>query len=93
MQPLFIFSRANTGLTPAPKTASPRRLLAGADRHATNNKPGTWPGLVAGADRGSPHIGDSATIEVKDRRLDHLALRLADALADTIQLEERIPQK
>jgi hypothetical protein len=29
---------------------------------------------------------------VKDRRLDHLALRLADALADTIQLEERIPQ-
>ncbi len=52
----------------------------------------TRAGLVAGADRGSPHIGDSATIEVKDRRLDHLALRLADALADTIQLEERIPQ-
>jgi hypothetical protein len=27
MQPLFIFSRAITGLSPAPKTASPRRLV------------------------------------------------------------------
>ncbi len=41
------FFVGHNAMAPAPKTASPRRLLAGADRHATNNKPGARPGLVA----------------------------------------------
>lgn len=80
-----------TRLAGAGENLPTRRISPGAALQARERvrhgrrKTGAWPVLVTGAGRGSLRIGYSVTIEVQDRGLDHLALRLAGALADTFE--------